>query len=302
MNGKISTHNQELIDQYLEEIWLLKGLSDNTIESYRSDLESLARWSVASKPVLSELTNSDLLAYVSARHDAKYHPRSTARLLSCLRSFFGYLLEREMIGQNPALNLSNPKIGRPLPKSLSEDEVEILLQTPDTSTALGLRDRAMLEMLYSCGLRISELIKLNLSNLNLMQGVIRIFGKGSKERLVPMGDEAQFWLQKFIDRGRQDMLYQASDDILFPSKRGTAMTRQTFWHRIKKYAITANIQQSLSPHTLRHAFASHLLNNGADLRVVQLLLGHSSLSTTQIYTHIAQQRLYELHSTHHPRG
>lgn len=302
MDNKILKASELLIDRYLEETWLVKGLSESTLASYRSDLNGLSVSAAKDALCLSDLQSHHLLTYLGQRYDANYHPRSTARLLSCLRGFFQHLLEQKTIHQNPVAHLSNPKLGRTLPKSLTETEVEKLLQAPEVQTTLGLRDKAMLEILYACGLRVSELVGLSLQNVNFKQGVIKVFGKGRKERLVPMGEEAQFWVQKFIRNGRAELLTLNANNVLFPSKRGTAMTRQTFWHRIKGYASKANIRQSLSPHHLRHAFASHLLNHGADLRVVQLLLGHSNLSTTQIYTHIAQQRLHELHAAHHPRG
>jgi integrase/recombinase XerD len=229
--------------------------------------------------------------------------RSTARALSCLRSFYRYLLREKVIKVDPTLRIENPKLGRPLPDSLTESDVERLLAAPDLTTPIGIRDRAMLEVLYACGLRVTELVSLRLTDMNLRQGVLRVMGKGSKERLVPLGEEAISWLQQFIQDSRDELLKKnLSEDVVFPSNQGKMMTRQTFWHRIKIHAQDAGIKKKLSPHTLRHAFATHLVNHGADLRVVQLLLGHSDLSTTQIYTHIAQQRMKELHAEHHPRG
>ena len=294
------TDCQQIIDRFLEEAWLLKNLAHNTLESYRYDLQELGEWAKERKLSLITLQHTHLLDYIGYRYNNQYNPRSTARALSCLRGFFRYLIEKEIIQQNPTINIASPKMGRLLPKSLTEEEVEALLVAPDITKPVGLRDKAMLEILYACGLRISELIGLKTENINLRAGVIRTFGKGNKERLVPMNEEAQSWLQKF--RANTTLINSSNNALLFPSLRGKMMARQTFWHRIKHYALKANIEHPLSPHTLRHAFASHLLNHGADLRVVQLLLGHASLSTTQIYTHVAQQRLHDLHAAHHPRG
>lgn len=243
-----------------------------------------------------------ILDHLAWRLEEGYKPRSTARFLSGLRGFFRYLLREKLVGVDPTLQVEMPLLGRPLPKSLSEDDVEALLQAPDLAEAIGQRDRAMLEVLYACGLRVTELVSLTLDQVNLRQGVLRVMGKGSKERLVPMGEEAVTWLERYLRDGRNDLLNGRPSDVLFPSQRGEQMTRQTFWHRIKHQARVAGIDKPLSPHTLRHAFATHLLNHGADLRVVQMLLGHSDLSTTQIYTHVAKARLQQLHAQHHPRG
>jgi len=243
-----------------------------------------------------------ILDHLAWRLDQGYKPRSTARFLSGLRGFFRYLLREKLIAVDPTLQVEMPQLGRPLPKSLSEADVEALLQAPDLGEAIGQRDRAMLEVLYACGLRVTELVSLTLDQVNLRQGVLRVMGKGSKERLVPMGEEAVVWLERYLRGGRAELLNGRPSDVLFPSLRGEQMTRQTFWHRIKHQAQVAGIDKSLSPHTLRHAFATHLLNHGADLRVVQMLLGHSDLSTTQIYTHVAKARLQQLHAQHHPRG
>lgn len=301
-NGEAPTHNAELIESYLRHS-CLKGLSDNSTNSYRYDLNHLANWTDRSGLSLDKLERQHLLSYLGARYDSGYHPRSTARLLSCLRGFFNYLLDQNTIQEDPMLHLSSPKTNQPLPDSLTETEVEALLEAPDTKTPIGLRNRVMLEILYGCGLRVSELVGLDIGHINTRQGVIRVFGKGRKERLVPMGEEAQFWLEKFLNESRPDLVRASHKNVLFPSAReGRHMSRQNFWHSVKKLAVQANIRRPLSPHTLRHAFASHLLNHGANLREVQLLLGHSNLSTTQIYTHIAQQRLNDLHAAHHPRG
>jgi integrase/recombinase XerD len=229
-------------------------------------------------------------------------PRSTARQLSSFRRFFRYLTREGLINEDPTAQIAMPKIGRSLPRSLSEAEVESLLAAPAVADALGYRDRTMLEVLYATGLRVSELVNLKVGAVNMNQGVIRVVGKGNRERLIPLGEEAVRWLKAFILGARSDILLDRTTDFLFPTRRGDRMTRQAFWHIIKRYARKSGVDRELSPHTLRHAFATHLLNHGADLRVVQMLLGHSDLSTTQIYTHVARERLKELHSEHHPRG
>lgn len=287
------------IDQFLDEIWLEKGLSANTLAAYRRDLVYLAQQS----PVpLLQATDKDLLAVIAARFEAGYQARSSARWLSCVKGFYRNALARGRITEDPTAHLQQPKLGRPLPGSLSEAEVTALLAAPDLTTAIGLRDRTMLEVLYACGLRISELVTLSAGSINLSQGVVRVTGKGSKERLIPMGAEAIRWLVRYAEEGREVLLKGKHSPALFPSQRGQFMTRQTFWHAVKKYALKAGISRPVSPHTLRHAFATHLLNHGADLRAVQMMLGHADLSTTQIYTHVAQARLQQLHSEHHPRG
>ena len=297
------TSEKPLIETFLTSLWLEKGLSQNTLRSYRLDLTTFAAWAETYGRRIDEIRRDDVLSYLSNRMAKGISSRTTARALSCLRSFFRYLVRENRITQDPTLRVENPKLGRPLPDSLTEQDVEKLLASPDLSTAIGYRDRTMLEVLYACGLRVSELVNLKITEINLKQGVVRIVGKGSKERLVPMGDEAMTWLTNYIDQSRNSLLKKnLNQDAVFPSNRGEPMTRQAFWYRIKAHARTAEINKKLSPHTLRHAFATHLLNHGADLRVVQLLLGHSDLSTTQIYTHIAQHRIKELHQTHHPRG
>jgi integrase/recombinase XerD len=295
--------DQPLIDQFLDSLWLEKGLSQNTLSAYRQDLQNFALWADKSGNQLSLIRREDVLRYLSDRMSQGVKARSTARALSCLRSFYRHMLREKQVTEDPTLRVENPKLGRPLPDSLTEGDVEKLLAAPNLSTAVGFRDRTMLEVLYACGLRVSELVGLKLTEINLRQGVVRIVGKGSKERLVPMGEEAISWLTAYLQETRDSLLKKnLNQDVVFPSNRGSAMTRQAFWHRIKAHAQTADIQKKLSPHTMRHAFATHLLNHGADLRVVQLLLGHSDLSTTQIYTHIAQHRMKELHQQHHPRG
>ena len=291
------------IERFLDSLWLEKGLSDNTLQAYRNDLQQFAAWVEGQGSSLATATRADILAWLSHRLSLGLKARSTARALSCLRAFYRYLLRENLIKQDPTLQVENPKSAQPLPGSLSEAAVERLLAAPDLATATGVRDRTMLEVLYACGLRVSELTGLRLGEINLRQGVVRIVGKGGKERLVPLGEEAIGWVQKYLAEARPELLKKnLAQDVMFPSTRGQQMTRQTFWHRIKLHASTADIKEKLSPHTLRHAFATHLLNHGADLRVVQLLLGHSNLSTTQIYTHIAQHRMKELHRIHHPRG
>ncbi|WP_312934348.1 site-specific tyrosine recombinase XerD [Pseudomonas sp.] len=296
------TLDHPLIDQFLDALWLEKGLSDNTRASYRSDLTLFNGWLQARDIALPEAGRELILDHLAWRLDQGYKPRSTARFISGLRGFFRYLLREKLIAVDPTLLVDMPQLGRPLPKSLSEADVEALLRAPDLSEAIGQRDRAMLEVLYACGLRVTELISLTLDQVNLRQGVLRVMGKGSKERLVPMGEEAILWIERYVRNGRAELLNERPSDVLFPSLRGEQMTRQTFWHRIKHHARVAGIDKPLSPHTLRHAFATHLLNHGADLRVVQMLLGHSDLSTTQIYTHVAKARLQQLHAQHHPRG
>ena len=291
-----------LIEQFLRHLWSERGLSKNTLDAYRTDLSSLERWLVADRGSLEKLHSEQLKSYLGYRAEQSYSPRSNARALSSIRSFCHYGLELEWFSADPSFDIDMPRIGRPLPKPVSEAEVELLLAAPDVETLLGLRDRAMLELLYACGLRVSELVGMEVAHFNLNQGLVRVVGKGGKERLIPCGEEAFDWLVLYLKKGRPSLLGDKQSQALFPSKRGQMMTRQTFWHRIKQHAAAAGIEQSLSPHTLRHAFATHLVNHGADLRVVQLLLGHSDLSTTQIYTHVAQERMKLLHSQHHPRG
>ena len=290
------------LTRFLDAAWLQRGLADNTRMAYRSDLEQFAQWLLLRGQSLQQVRRDTVLEYLSWRLEAGYKARSTARFLSGARGFYQYLLEERLIIENPMLQVELPQIGRALPDTLSEADVEQLLAAPDVEEILGLRDRCMLEVLYASGLRVTELISLTLDQLNTRQGIVRVMGKGSKERLVPLGETALDWLMLYLKEGRRQLLTAAATDVLFPSQRGQQMTRQTFWHRIKLHAKNAGIIKPLSPHTLRHAFATHLLNHGADLRVVQMLLGHSDLSTTQIYTHVARARLQALHSEHHPRG
>ena len=299
----LTPENMDVIERFADAVWMERGLSNNTLASYQSDLRHCARWlqSVADTG-LFEVRRDQLLAYLAAGVDLGVRPRTSARRLSTLRQFFQWGLREQLLASDPSAQIEAPRLGRPLPKSLSEAEVEALLGAPDLATAEGLRDRAMLEVLYATGLRVSELVGLQPDQLSISQGLVRVVGKGGKERLVPLGDEAVNWVRRFLSGARQEILGERPCDALFPTRRGGGMTRQAFWYRIKKHALGAGISQDLSPHTVRHAFATHLVNHGADLRVVQLLLGHSSLSTTQIYTHVARERLQALHAEHHPRG
>jgi integrase/recombinase XerD len=291
-----------VIDRFLDAIWMERGLSDNTLGAYRADLVALSNRLDDRGVHLLDASRADVLDYIAWRVESGAKPRSTARQLSSFRRFFRYLLREGVRSEDPTSQIAMPKIGRSLPQSLTEEEVESLLAAPNVSDPLGHRDRTMLEVLYATGVRVSELINLKMTQINLNQGVLRIVGKGDRERLIPMGDEAQDWLREFIAGPRVEILLERQTEYLFPTRRGDRMTRQAFWHIIKRYAKKAGIGKKLSPHTLRHAFATHLLNNGADLRVVQLLLGHSDVSTTQIYTHVARERMKDLHSRHHPRG
>ena len=291
---------EELIDQFLDAIWVEQGLSENTLSAYRSDLRIFAAW-LQNKPLLA-VDNIQVSEFLAARFQQGVGSQTSARMLSSLRRFYGYYLRENSIKIDPTGLIASPRIGRILPISLSEQDVEILLSAPETSNALGYRDKTMLEMLYATGLRVSELVNLKFEQISFRQGLVRITGKGNKERLVPVGEEAMSWLEGYITQARKSILGARQSDYLFVTNRASGMTRQAFWHIIKRYALKAGIIKELSPHTLRHAFATHLLNHGADLRVVQLLLGHADLSTTQIYTHIARERLKELHSKYHPRG
>jgi integrase/recombinase XerD len=294
--------DRALIDRFIDALMLEDGLSANTLDSYRRDLSGVAVWLHRKRRRLAGVTHDQLREYLSARTSSGVRARTSARLLSSLKRFYRYAVREELIKRDPTALLESPKIGRSLPKTLSEEQVEALLQAPVVDVALGLRDRAMLETLYATGLRVSELVGLKLGQLGLTQGVVRVIGKGDKERLVPLGEEAVSWLQRYLVEARPDLVKRRATDAVFPTARGMAMTRQAFWLNLKRYARVAGIRSGLSPHTLRHAFATHLLNHGADLRVVQMLLGHADLSTTQIYTHVAKARLKQLHAQHHPRG
>ena len=300
LSNDIPEQSRQVVDAFLDALWMERGLSDNTLGAYRSDLYKFSVWLAKRKSNVLSADPNHILAYLSSSENSS--ARTVARRLSSLRRLYEYLLRENQIKTNPTSNIDAPRLGRSLPKSLTEDEVEALLDAPDTEDALGIRDKCMLEVLYATGLRVSELVGLTIQQLNLRQGVVRIMGKGNKERLVPLGEEATQWLEQYLSASRNEILKNVMSDDLFPSKRGKAMTRQTFWHMIKRYAVIAGIVKDLSPHVLRHAFATHLINHGADLRVVQMLLGHSDISTTQIYTHVARERLKDLHSEHHPRG
>lgn len=292
-----------LVEQFLTDLWLEKGLSQNTIASYRLDLQALLLWLKSHKHSLLELDTVDLQTFLGERLQQGYKSTSMARMLSSIRKFFQYLYREKYRQDDPSAVLSSPKLPSRLPKYLSEQQVTDLLNTPNVEIPLELRDKAMLELLYATGLRVTELVSLQMDNISLSQGIVRVIGKGNKERLVPMGQEAVHWINAFLSYGRGNLLNGQSSDVLFPSRLGVQMTRQTFWHRVKHYAVLAQIDtEQLSPHVLRHAFATHLVNHGADLRVVQMLLGHSDLSTTQIYTHVAKERLKRLHERFHPRG
>ncbi|AUD78422.1 site-specific tyrosine recombinase XerD [Kangiella profundi] len=294
--------SEQIIEQFCDQVWMEQGLSDATLSSYRSDLKLFSKWLQKQGKTLTNSAPSDIQQYLAERYSKQYSSRSTARFLSSARKFYRYLLQSNQIKVDPTQQIESPKIQPPVPKSLSEDEVDNLLSQPDLDTALGLRDKAMLELLYSSGLRITELISVEMNQIGFQQGVMRVIGKGNKERIVPIGEEALQAIAQYIRHGRAELANEKVSDWLFLSTRGQRMTRQTFWHRIKFYAKTAGIRKHLSPHTLRHAFATHLLNHGADLRTLQMLLGHSDLSTTQIYTYVAKERLKQLHSQHHPRG
>jgi len=299
----MSDSDRLILDAFIDNIWIEKGLSKNTLESYRSDLEQFSNWLKTKDLSFSKTAKKDILSYLSFLFKSGLGSKTVARKLSSLKSFFRYLVFKSIIQIDPSNDIETPKLLKSIPKSISEKEIEKLLDAPDEKTDIGLRDKTMIETLYSCGLRISELTNLELLNLNLRQGVIRVIGKGQKERLVPMGDQLISLLENYLVSSRKNLLKKKNSDFLFLSLRGQKMTRQSFWHRIKYYCINCGFEpEKISPHVLRHAFATHLLNNGADLRVVQLLLGHSDLNTTQIYTEVARQRLKRLHTEHHPRG
>ena len=292
----------DLIDRFLDAAWAERGLSRNSLSSYRYDLQLLAGHLRKSELTLETAQRKDLLDFLAAQATGGRSPRSLSRYLSGIRQFYQWLLREGRLRTNPSALVESPKLGRGLPKALGEKQVTALLEAPDTSQALGLRDRAMLELMYATGLRVSELVSLEMNQVNLNQGVVRVRGKGGKERLVPLGEESIAWLQRYLRDARQELLAQAHCAQLFVTARKAGLSRQAFWHAIRRHAHTAGIEHAVSPHMLRHSFATHLLNHGADLRVVQLLLGHSDLSTTQIYTHVAREGLKKLHARHHPRG
>ncbi len=285
--------------QGFRDFLVAQTVSPHTRNAYLSDLIQCSQ--LHTSVALTQWSSDDIADVLIALTKAGKSPRSIARCLSALRQFYKFLREQKLRDDNPVATHRSPKMGRPIPKDLSEQDVEALINAPDIDSALGLRDRAMFEVLYACGLRVSELLNLRLELINLKQGFLRVTGKGNKERLVPLGQYACEWIEKYLVESRPQ-LYKTSTDYLFLTQHGGIMSRQNFWYAIKRYALQANIQSEISPHTLRHAFATHLLNHGADLRVVQMLLGHSDLSTTQIYTHVAQHRMQELHGKYHPRG
>ncbi len=311
-----------LVEQYLDSLYLERGVSANTLAAYRQDVLAFSQF--LAPRALAQAARDDVLRFLGARHEAGYQARSSARTLSALRSFFRFTVRTGQCVIDPCTDVDSPQLGRPLPKGLTEHDVEALLAAPDVSTPLGLRDRAMLELLYATGLRVSELVGLRRDQYSAQQGVVRVTGKGSKERLVPVGETAVAWMRRYMEASAEGLLPGKRPRIsgattsdhsslgpsttaitgrqLFPGRDGAALTRQAFWHRVKRHASQAGIGTEVSPHTLRHAFATHLLDHGADLRAVQLLLGHADLGTTQIYTHVARARLQALHAAHHPRG
>lgn len=303
VTNQLIDQDSNIVEMFLDNIWMEHGLSENTLSAYRNDLFNLLRWLSNLQISISDAKHEHLLDYLAYRVTQGMQPRSGARLLSSIRRFYRYQLRQGNVASDPTEKIEFPKLGRYLPEVLTEDDVEMLLDAPNISKPQGIRDRTMLEVLYACGLRVSELINLQLHQINMRTGVLRVVGKGNKERLVPFGEQAGEWLDNYFSDARPGLLKESQAcSVLFVSNRGLGMTRQAFWHVIKRHARVVGIEKHLSPHTLRHAFATHLLNHGADLRVVQMLLGHSDLSTTQVYTHIAQARLQELHREHHPRG
>ncbi|HEY6096204.1 MAG TPA: site-specific tyrosine recombinase XerD [Gallionellaceae bacterium] len=296
--------NIELLDEFSDTLWLEDGLSRNTLDSYRRDLNKFAHWLEQKRGVsLLQCTHPDIQGYLAHLVvEQKAKATSTSRAISSLKRFYQYQLRQNKIGADPTLQILTPKLPRSLPKSLTEQDVELLLNAPEIALPLGLRDRTMLEVLYASGLRVSELVGLTMAQVSLSEGVVRVMGKGSKERLVPLGEEALDWLRRYLAEARPLLMNGKVSNAMFVTQRGEGMTRQMFWYLIKKHAKRGGMHKPLSPHTLRHAFATHLLNHGADLRVVQLLLGHADISTTQIYTHVARERLKQLHAKHHPRG
>jgi len=294
--------NLQIVEQFIDAVWMESGLSENTLAAYHNDLKHFTGWLNRQSLSLLSVQQYHLGEYLAWRHQQGVSARSDARLLSTLRRFYRYQLREHRMQHDPTAQLESPKLGRQLPATLTEDDVNRLLAAPNTETIIGMRDRCMLEILYAAGLRVTELVSLTEYQLNLQQGLVKIIGKGNKERLVPLGDEALDWIKRYLQITRPELMKGAVSEVVFPGRGGAALTRQAFWYRIKQYARDAGIKSKISPHTLRHAFATHLLNHGADMRVVQLLLGHSDLSTTQIYTHIARERLKSLHAEHHPRA
>lgn len=301
-SAPLADSERRIIDGFVDSLWMERGLSAHTLAAYRADLEGFARWLSGEGATLLSVGRDKVLDYLAVRYREGARPRSTARLLSSLRRFYRLQIRDGRLQADPTTQVESPRIGRSLPDALTESEVVALIETPNPGQSIGLRDRSMLEILYAAGLRVSELVGLTMDQVNTRQGVVRVVGKGSKERLVPVGEEALEWLTRYLVQGRPELMGGRLSPFVFVTRRGGGLTRQAFWYRIKHYARDAGIRKPLSPHTLRHSFATHLLNHGADLRVVQMLLGHSDLSTTQIYTHVARQRLQDLHARHHPRG
>ena len=297
-----NSDTDQIIDTFIDSIWLEQGLSKSTLSAYRSDINVLGKWASSKRLKIEDISRADLLDFIADKAHSGISARTSARMLSSFRRFYGYLFQEEIISTNPTEKISMPKIGKSLPKLLTEEEVLKLIKAPNSKKPLGFRDRTMLEILYATGLRVSELVSLKQADVNLNQGYVRVMGKGNKERLVPMGTIAKRRLKNFLDGPITDILGERQSEFLFPTKTSEHISRQAFWQIIKKYSKKVGIKSDLSPHSLRHAFATHLINHGADLRVVQMLLGHSDLSTTQIYTHIAQHRLKDIHQKHHPRG
>ncbi len=296
--------NNEIIDGFCDAIWLEDGLAKNTLASYRADLIIFERWLKANgrEKSLLEVTRQDILAYLADAFSQSKKPRTSARLLSTLKRLYQFFLREGSVKEDPTLKIRSPKIPKNIPQSLIEIDVDKILEAPNTDNPMGIRDRAMLEVLYGSGLRVSELVSIRMNQINLSEGVIRVVGKGSKERVIPIGEPARDWVGKYLEISRPVILGRRISDTLFVTNRHRGMSRQAFWNLIRKYVFVAGVKKKVSPHTLRHAFATHLLNHGADLRVVQLLLGHANVSTTQIYTHVAKERLKSLHEKHHPRG
>jgi len=304
MSAKPILSNNEIIDGFCDAIWLEDGLAKNTLASYRADLIIFERWLEANgrEKSLLEVTRQDILAYLADAFSQSKKPRTSARLLSTLKRLYQFLLREGSVKEDPTLKIRSPKIPKNIPQSLIEIDVDKILEAPNADSPMGIRDRAMLEVLYGSGLRVSELVSIRMNQINLSEGVIRVVGKGSKERVIPIGEPARDWVGKYLEISRPVILGRGISDTLFVTNRHQGMSRQAFWNLIRKYVFVAGIKKKVSPHTLRHAFATHLLNHGADLRVVQLLLGHANVSTTQIYTHVAKERLKSLHEKHHPRG
>lgn len=291
------------LDRFCDALWLEDGLAPRSLESYRRDLNQFFAWLAQKNVAPHQARRGDIELFLAHRtFDEDIAARSLARQLTAIKRYHRWLLRENRRGDDPSLTIDAPRMPKPLPKTLSESDVEALINAPDVSTPLGLRDRAMLEALYAAGFRVSELVGLPLAAVSLSDGVVRVMGKGSKERLVPLGEDAQEWIKRYTEESRPILLKGRGSEALFVTERGGPMTRQMFWYLIKRHAASAGIKSSLSPHTLRHAFATHLLNHGADLRVVQMLLGHADIATTQIYTHVAKERLKTLHAQHHPRG